>query len=90
MPRTTGLIHHNPDLSRPGHQLVFAADGRLLADVGSFQRDTEEDEANAAHVVTCWNAHEKITALCDEIDLSLQASREQQEMSMDLRRLLKG
>lgn len=61
MPRTTGRIHHSPDLSRHGQQMVYAADGNLLANVGSFRRNDAEDLANAEHVVKCWNACEGMT-----------------------------
>lgn len=60
MPRTPGPIHHSPNLSRHGHQLVYGADGNLLADVGSYRRPHGEEVANAEHVVECWNACEKM------------------------------
>ena len=57
---TAGLIHHNEPNSRHGHQLVYASDGHLLADVGAYNRSAREDLANAARVVACWNACEGI------------------------------
>ncbi len=60
MPRTPGLIHHNPNLSRPCQEMVYGADGNLLANVGSHRRTPEEDTANAEHMVACWNACENM------------------------------
>ena len=69
---TTGPIHHSPDNSRQGHQLVYALDGHLFADVGAYNRSGSEDTANALRVVDCWNACEGIPVPSLAIPLAIK------------------
>ena len=63
---TKGPWSHRPELSRPVHQFVYAADHFMVADCGGIiHRDNAIAEANAEFVAAAYNAMPALLSSAD-------------------------